>query len=227
MTTGPRPSFQYRDGSFICDLCKKSFSDGNDMVTHWKSHVKQQRANMAAGGGASSGLSRGRGRPPGAGPPGRGRGRGRGKPPGRSERPAKVAKGKSKAAKKGKKGKAERSDKGRPRWTAYLLCSTRRRKELTAENESFTFAQIGRIISDEWKKVEGEALDKLKEEAEKLNFDGVRKLPGKPGSGSGSSDSESWSEASESWSEDDDPTFDETNVKKPVMLKIKREQEER
>lgn len=29
---GPRPSFQYRDGSFICDLCKKSFSDGNDMV---------------------------------------------------------------------------------------------------------------------------------------------------------------------------------------------------
>ena len=124
MQTGPRPSFQYRDGSFICDLCKKSFSDGNDMVTHWKSHVKQQRANMAAGGGA--GLSRGRGRPPGAGPPGRGRGRGRGKPPGRSERPAKVAKGKSKAAKKGKKGKAERSDKGRPRWTAYLLWSTRR-----------------------------------------------------------------------------------------------------
>ena len=31
--TGPRPSFQYRDGSFICDLCKKSFSDGNDMVS--------------------------------------------------------------------------------------------------------------------------------------------------------------------------------------------------
>ena len=40
---GPRPSFQYRDGSFICDLCKKSFSDGNDMVAHWKSHVKQQQ----------------------------------------------------------------------------------------------------------------------------------------------------------------------------------------
>jgi hypothetical protein len=40
---GPRPSFQYRDGSFICDLCKKSFSDGNDMVVHWKSHVKQQK----------------------------------------------------------------------------------------------------------------------------------------------------------------------------------------
>ena len=41
MPTGPRPSFQYRDGAFICDLCKKSFSDGNDMVAHWKSHVKQ------------------------------------------------------------------------------------------------------------------------------------------------------------------------------------------
>ena len=40
---GPRPSFQYRDGSFICDLCKKSFSDGNDMVSHWKSHVKNQQ----------------------------------------------------------------------------------------------------------------------------------------------------------------------------------------
>jgi hypothetical protein len=40
---GPKPSFQYRDGSFICDLCKKSFSDGNDMVAHWKSHVKNQK----------------------------------------------------------------------------------------------------------------------------------------------------------------------------------------
>jgi len=40
---GPRPSFQYRDGSFICDLCKKSFIDGNDMVSHWKQHVKQQQ----------------------------------------------------------------------------------------------------------------------------------------------------------------------------------------
>ena len=38
---GARPSFQYRDGAFICDLCKESFSDGNDMVTHWKSHVKK------------------------------------------------------------------------------------------------------------------------------------------------------------------------------------------
>merc|ERR1711983_212377 len=43
---GQRPSFQYRDGAFICDLCKESFSDGNDMVTHWKSHVKKQQADV-------------------------------------------------------------------------------------------------------------------------------------------------------------------------------------
>ena len=43
---GQRPSFQYRDGAFICDLCKESFSDGNDMVTHWKSHVKKQQSDF-------------------------------------------------------------------------------------------------------------------------------------------------------------------------------------
>ena len=66
---GQRPSFQYRDGAFICDLCKESFSDGNDMVTHWKSHVKKQQADMMR-----SGRGRGRGRPP------MGFGRGRGRP---------------------------------------------------------------------------------------------------------------------------------------------------
>merc|ERR1719510_694452 len=229
--TGPRPSFQYRDGSFICDLCKKSFSDGNDMVTHWKSHVKQQRANMVSGPSRGGSMIRGRGRPSGRGlpPPSRGqRGRpGRPGPPGRRGPPPKGKASKKGSGKKSKTGKAERSDKGRPRWTAYLLWSTRRRKEITGENESFTFAQIGGMISDEWKKVEGEALDKLKEEAEKLNFDGVRKLPGFEGKTRSRRDKSSGSDASESWSEDDDPTFDETNVKKPVMLKIKREQEER
>ena len=28
-------------GDFICDICKKGYKDGNDMVAHWKSHVKQ------------------------------------------------------------------------------------------------------------------------------------------------------------------------------------------
>ena len=64
---GQRPSFQYRDGAFICDLCKEKFSDGNDMVTHWKSHVKKQQADMMR-----TGRGRGRGRPGGMG---RGRGR--------------------------------------------------------------------------------------------------------------------------------------------------------
>ena len=91
---------------------------------------------------------------------------------------------------------------------------------MTAEKEDYTFAQIGRVISDEWKKVEGEPLDKLKEEAERLNFEGIKKLPKEAVSGSGSGDSDSWSE-------DEDPSFDETNVKKPIMLKIKREASER
>ena len=55
---GQRPSFQYRDGAFICDLCKESFSDGNDMVTHWKSHVKKQQEENRG----SFGRGRGRGR---------------------------------------------------------------------------------------------------------------------------------------------------------------------
>jgi hypothetical protein len=33
-----------------------------------------------------------------------------------------------------KKPKAKRKDKGKPRWTAYLLWSTRRRKEIAVEN---------------------------------------------------------------------------------------------
>ena len=69
-----RPSFQYRDGAFICDLCKESFSDGNDMVTHWKSHVKKQQAEASGRGrGGARGRERGRG-------PGRGSGI-RGRPP--------------------------------------------------------------------------------------------------------------------------------------------------
>ena len=96
-----------------------------------------------------------------------------------------------------------------------------RRKELTAENEGYTFAQIGRTISEEWKKVEGEVLEKLKVEADRLNVEGIRKLP-KEGLESGSD-----SNSSDSWSEDEDPSFDETNVKKPIMLRIKREASDR
>ena len=98
-----------------------------------------------------------------------------------------------------------------------------RRKELTAENEGYTFAQIGRTISEEWKKVEGEVLEKLKVEADRLNIEGIRKLP-KEGL---ESNSDSNSSGADSWSEDEDPSFDETNVKKPIMLRIKREASDR
>ena len=60
-TPGQSSSFQYRDGAFICDLCKESFSEWNDMVTHWKSHVKKQQAEASGRGqrkgeGAREGL---------------------------------------------------------------------------------------------------------------------------------------------------------------------------
>ena len=56
----------------------------------------------------------------------------------------------------------------------------------------------------------------MKEEAEELNAKGARKLPKVMSSG----DEESWSEA-------DDPSFDETSVKKPIIMKIKREEVQR
>ena len=74
-------------------------------------------------------------------------------------------------------GKAGRSDKGRARWTAYLLWSTRRRKEITKVNPDYTFAQVGKAISEGWKKVEKEEVEKLKEEAEHMNENNIRKLP--------------------------------------------------
>merc|ERR1719414_112599 len=169
--TGPRPSFQYRDGAFICDLCKKSFGDGNDMVSHWKSHVKQQ-ARM--GGGAMASM-------------GRGSSAGRGRPPSRGQlkkthlssrgRPITSKSAGRKGAKGAKGKKAGRSDKGRARWTSYLLWSTRRRKEITKENPDYTFAQVGKAISEGWKEVSKEENAKLKEEAEYMNENNIRKLP--------------------------------------------------
>ncbi len=116
---GPRPSFQYRDGSFICDLCKKSFSDGNDMVAHWKSHVKQQQGDKRY-------ADRGPGRPAKTHMTSHGRPITK-KQAGRRSR------------------KAARKDKGRPRWTAYLIWSTRRRKEIALEHEGWTFAQVKQV----------------------------------------------------------------------------------
>ena len=79
----------------------------------------------------------------------------------------------------------------------------------------FTFAQVGKQISEEWKEIDTDAVDKLKEEAEELNATNTKKLPKFTDSGE------------EIWSEEDDPSFDETAVKKPIIMKIKREEMQR
>ena len=166
-----RPSFQYRDGAFICDLCKESFSDGNDMVTHWKSHVKKQQVENFARG---RGRGRGRGRPQvrrrsssdeiGSGRAGR-RKRRRSSSASSDDRPVRSRKG---------GGKAE---KGKPRWTAYLLWSTRKRRDVVVDHPDWTFSQIAKWISEEWKQIDADEKDELQKEAEEMNELGIRKLP--------------------------------------------------
>lgn len=197
IATGPRPSFQYRDGAFICDLCKKSFSDGNDMVTHWKSHVKKQRL---------SGLSRAfirRGRPPKAisyGSDGKSR---------KVSVPCNFIYTNSSPPGKG------RSDKGKPRWTAYLVWSTRRRKELAEEEPDMSFSEVAKAISVEWKQVSEEDREKYQDEADEMNATGQRKLP-----------KEREYNSSEGWTSED-PDYEEVDENvKPIMLKIKKEGEE-
>ena len=56
-----RPSYQYLDGRFICDLCKMSFSDGMDLNLHLKFHLQQAVAKTAGSSG------QGRGQQPGTG----------------------------------------------------------------------------------------------------------------------------------------------------------------
>ena len=138
---GPRPSFQYRDGAFICDLCKKSFSDGNDMVAHWKSHVKQQQQGKQSGGGGGGYPAEKPARPaPVESNKKQGRGRPVSKPAAQSKsvkthttsrgRPITSKQAGKKARQAAKKVKKGRSDKGKPKWTAYLVWSSRRRKEI-------------------------------------------------------------------------------------------------
>ncbi|XP_059094068.1 protein PRRC2C-like [Tigriopus californicus] len=204
---GPRPSFQYREGAFICDLCKKSFSDGNDMVSHWKLHVKKQRQLDAARAATEEGGSRGRGRSD-YSPPRRGRGRGRGRGY-RSSRGRPIS---GSSAGRGRGRGRGRRDKGKPRWTAYLVWSTRRRKEISIDSAGLGFAEVAKIISEEWKKVEDKEREKLQDEAELMNARGQRKLP---------KDREESSD-DETTTDEEDPPFDEANIK-PIMLKIKRE----
>lgn len=217
-TPGARPSFQYRDGAFICDLCKESFSDGNDMVTHWKSHVKKQQAESKS----LSAVGRGRGR-------GRGRGGGgRGRPPlvrressdsndrGKTstKRDSSSGEDDDKSASSSGRKSGKRGDKGKPRWTAYLLWSTRKRRDVVVDHPDWTFAQIAKWISDEWKKIDADEKDELQKEAEEMNELGIRKLPRDDDGPDPEKDTT-----------DEDSDFEEGYRKKskPIMLKIKKE----
>ena len=191
---GPRPSFQYRDGSFICDLCKKSFSDGNDMVSHWKQHVKRQRQEEILRQQRRQSYLMTR---PRSGTRGRGRGAARGRP-----------------------------EKGKPRWTAYLVWSTRRRKQLMRDNPDWTFAEVAKEIGAEWRRVAEDKRDRLQDEAEQLNLTGQRKLPEFRSSDESSDSDDSDSDDSDTTdSSDTDPDFEE-NLQRPVMVKVKNEKGE-
>ena len=187
---GPKPSFQYRDGSFICDLCKKSFSDGNEMVTHWKSHVKEQRM-----------FPRRRGRPPGMFA---------------REIPASGQMFTGPASLRGRGGRGGRArgraDKGQPRWTAYLVWSTRRRKAISQEDPDLTFAEVAKQISNEWREISIEEKDQFQQEAEEMNLQGIRKM--KP------REVEYESETTD-WTSDSDPDFED---KLDFIPQIKKEE---
>ena len=73
-------------------------------------------------------------------------------------------------------GKGKRGDKGKPRWTAYLLWSTRKRRDVVVDHPDWTLAQIDKWISDEWKKIDDDEKDELQKEAEEKNELGTRKL---------------------------------------------------
>lgn len=199
---GQRPSFQYRDGAFICDLCKESFSDGNDMVTHWKSHVKKQQADMMR-----SGRGRGRGRPP------MGFGRGRGRP---SLEDRDDSDSSDSSDDDDDDGVRIKKKKGMPRWTAYLLWSTRKRRDVVVDHPEWSFSQIAKWISDEWKKVDADEKDELQKEAEEMNELGIRKLP---------RDEDDDEPDFEKDTTEEDSDFEEgyRRKEKPIMLKIKKE----
>ena len=58
-----------------------------------------------------------------------------------------------------------------------MLWSTRKRRDVVVDHPDWTFAQIAKWISDEWKKIEPEEKDELQKEAEEMNELGIRKLP--------------------------------------------------
>ena len=168
----PKFSFQYHDGGFICELCKKKFSDGNEMVKHWRTHNTGRGRGAAPG----TGRGRGRGRPPmseGASTRGRGRGRGRGR-----QKSEKTLRKEERQRKKEEKAKRKANSK-RPAWTPYLMWSTRRRKKLMVKHPEWNFAEVSKAISEGWKEVTMEEVERLEEEVFCLNERSKFKAKGK------------------------------------------------
>ena len=64
-----------------------------------------------------------------------------------------------------------------PCQTAYLLWSTRKRRDVVVDHPDWTFAQIAKWISAEWKKIDADEKDELQKEAEEMNELEIRKLP--------------------------------------------------
>ena len=169
MVPRPKFSFQYHDGGFICELCKKKFSDGNDMVKHWRTHNSQRGRGAAS----TSGRGRGRGRPPSTDGSSAGRGRGRGR-----KKSEKTLRREERMRKKEEKAKRRASSK-RPQWTPYLMWSTRKRKKLMAKHPEWSFAEASKAISEGWKEVTMEEVERLEEEVFCLNERSKFKAKGK------------------------------------------------
>ena len=168
MVPRPKFSFQYHDGGFICELCKKKFSDGNDMVKHWRTHNSQRGRGAPA-----SGRGRGRGRPPVNDGSSSGRGRGRGR-----KKSEKTLRREERQRKKEEKAKRRASSK-RPQWTPYLMWSTRKRKKIMAKHPEMSFAEVSKAISEGWKEVTMEEVERLEEEVFCLNERSKFKAKGK------------------------------------------------
>lgn len=82
------------------------------------------------------------------------------------------------------------------------------------DHPDWTFAQIAKWISDEWKKIDADEKDELQKEAEEMNELGIRKLPRDDDGPDPDKDTT-----------DEDSDFEEGYRKKskPIMLKIKKE----
>merc|ERR1719242_1790331 len=103
----------------------------------------------------------------------RGRGRGRGR-----QKSEKTLRREERLRKKEEKAKRKANSK-RPAWTPYLMWSTRRRKKLMVKHPEWNFAEVSKAISEGWKEVTMEEVERLEEEVFCLNERSKFKAKGK------------------------------------------------